>query len=60
MSSIPRMIESERGKWGKHGYHWMKAITEQVAYYHDLGIVVNSLMMDRVGDIVIIVIMSRY
>lgn len=31
------------------GYAWAKAMTEQVAYYHDLGIVLNAPLVDQVG-----------
>ena len=55
MDSLPRMVESERRRWEENGYQWMKAVTEQVSYYHDLGIVVNALMIDQVGEIIIVV-----
>ena len=55
MNSLPRMMESERERWKENGYRWMKAITEQVSYYHDLGIVVNALMIDQVREMVTVV-----
>ena len=49
MKPFPELAESEREIWKENGYNWMKLITEQISYYHSLGIVVNALTIDHVS-----------